>query len=133
MHSAYGPSLLTKQEKNIYIYIYIIDLLKSINLALRAWDKVQSSTLKHCWNHTSILPMTASTQPTQPPTDATTLELQACNIIHRFATTSMEIPEAVDLLEQVVGLLSSASKWIKALDNMAEFKGDAEMVKDYMY
>ena len=45
----------------------------------------------------------------------------------------MEIPEAVDLLEQVVGLLSSASKWIKALDNMAEFKGDAEMVKDYMY
>ena len=99
---------------------------------MKAWDVVQSSTLRKCWDHTGILPTTTAMLPYQPPTPAKDPESEACNIITFFATTTMEIPEVINLLEKAIGHLSSTSKSVKALDSIFEYRQDLAKFEEYI-
>jgi hypothetical protein len=80
--------------------IYKINLLEGMMMAREAWNAVEPSTIKNCWDHTDKIP---------PPATASTasssggnLHSPAWDIICEFATTDMIFPHAEDRLKELL-------------------------------
>jgi len=85
--------------------IYKINLLEGMMMAREAWNAVEPSTIKNCWDHTGI----QHTDKIPPPATASTtsssggnLHSPAWDIIRKFATTDMTLPHAEDHLKELL-------------------------------
>ena len=79
--------------------IYKIDLLEAMLMAKKAWERVSSTTIKACWDHTGIQRAPIMLRIPTLTTIYDSKDEQAWSIIHNFATTDMTLPNAETALK----------------------------------
>jgi len=110
--------------------IYKISLLEAMLMAKEAWDSIEPTTIKHCWDHTAIqrppimlrIPATShnnSAVQTPPTTDPITWQ-----IIRDFATTEMTLPDAEDALKRHLGENYHDDEWLPVLQTVMDADED---------
>lgn len=108
--------------------IYKIDLLEAMLMAKAAWDAVDSTTIRNCWNHTAIqrdaimlrIPSLHTRQdipPLKTPNRHSDAKVDptAWKILHDFAITNMSLPQAELALQKHLGDRYVDEDWRDAL------------------
>ncbi|KAN0141450.1 hypothetical protein V8E53_000695 [Lactarius tabidus] len=90
-------------------------------MAKEAWDTVHPTTIKHCWDHTSIqhdpimLRIPARHDHDNPGHGSSQASLEGWKILEDLATSQKTLPEAEDSLEKAYGSTYQDSIWRPAL------------------
>ena len=97
--------------------IFKINIRKAMLMAKEAWDAVQPTTIKHCWNHTAIQrdPIMLRIPSRQGHDRVHQASLEAWNVLEDLATSQKTLPEAEDGLKEVYGNTYNDSIWRPAL------------------
>jgi hypothetical protein len=99
--------------------IFKINIREAMLMAKEAWDAVQPTTIRHCWNHTSIqrdpimLRIPAAKHGHGHAVGQASLE--AWNVLEDLATSRKTLPEAEEGLEKIYGSTYEDSVWRPAL------------------
>ncbi|PPQ94313.1 hypothetical protein CVT25_005048 [Psilocybe cyanescens] len=112
--------------------IYKINLLEAMLMVKEAWNAVTPKTIRHCWNHTKILPpaenaspMTSMTTVEPIPEKATIATAKGWQVIHKFAmSSSMTLPQAEEKLKTLFSTEYMDDAWRPALNAVLEAKND---------
>ncbi|KAG2743487.1 hypothetical protein P692DRAFT_20745443 [Suillus brevipes Sb2] len=96
-----------------------------MTMAKQAWYAVTSETIKHCWDHTDNQVDPTTNADTRPHTDPV-----AWNIVHKFATTEMSLPDVENKLKALLGKRYIDSDWRPALKAVMDAEGDVEMASN---
>ncbi|KAF9218755.1 hypothetical protein BS17DRAFT_719628, partial [Gyrodon lividus] len=105
--------------------IYTINLLEAMLMAKSAWNAVLLETIKHFWDHTN--PAVNST--TNSSASPSSLHLPHADpigwqIVHEFATTEMNLPNAEACLAAHLGHHYVNTDWQPALRAVMDAEGD---------
>jgi len=107
--------------------IYKITLIEAMFMAKEAWDAINSETIKNCWKHTGIqwppIMLRIPPLPQKDPNSHTTAA--AWDILEKFATTDMSLPQAESALKDHFGDQYINEKWQPALDAVMAVENDA--------
>jgi len=126
--------------------IFEINIREAMLMAKEAWDAVQPTTIKHCWNHTGIqrdpimLRIPARHGHEDGAQDGVCqASSEAWNVLEDLATSQKTLPEAEDGLKKIYGNTYQDSVWRPALaaltgsetteaalEELAKFKATAE-------
>ena len=108
--------------------IYKINLLEAMLMMKDAWDAVSPETIKHCWNHTQILPKAKSATPAETILEkATPMTVKGWEVIHEFAmSSSMTLPQAEEKLKAIFGAGYVDDTWRPALNAVLEAENDEQ-------
>ena len=98
-------------------------------MAKEAWDSVEPTTIKHCWDHTAIqrapimlrIPMTHNNSAVQTPPRTDPIAWQ---IIQDFATMEMTLPGAEDALKRHLWENYHKGEWLPALQAVMDAEED---------
>jgi hypothetical protein len=122
--------------------IFKIDIREAMLMAKEAWNMIQPTTIKHCWNHTAIqrdpimlrIPLRHG-----HGHGVSQASLEAWNVLEDLATSRKTLPEAEEGLKKIYGNSYDDSIWWpalatitgsettdNALDELAMFKAAAE-------
>lgn len=98
-----------------------------------AWDAVKPTTIKHCWDHTSIqhdlimIHIPARQRSHGSESQVSQASLEAWNILEDLTTSQKTLPEAEDSLEKLYDSTYQDSDWWAVLTAItgSETTGDA--------
>jgi DDE superfamily endonuclease len=123
--------------------IFEINIHEAMLMAKEAWDAVQPTTIKHCWEHTGIqrdpiMLRIPARRGHESEHGVSQTSSDAWNILEDLATSRKTLPEAEDNLKKVYGSTYQDSVWRPALsaitgsetteaalDELAKFKAAA--------
>ncbi|PPQ94742.1 hypothetical protein CVT25_007696 [Psilocybe cyanescens] len=117
----YAPDDIINFDKSSMSAFYVNDEA--------AWDTVTPKTIKHCWNHTQILPsaamITCSITPAEStPEKVTTATAKGWQVIHKFAVLLfMTLPQA-EKFKSIFGTEYVDDAWRPALNTVLEAEND---------
>jgi hypothetical protein len=106
--------------------IYKISLLEAMFMAKDAWKAIKSETIKNCWGHTGIQrpPIMLCIPPSPQNRDSDPHATAAWNILKKFATTDMSLPQAKNALKDHFGNQYVDEEWRPALDAVMAAEND---------
>ena len=106
--------------------IYKISLVEAMYMAKEAWDAINSRTIKNCWEHTGIQrPPIMLRIPALPQKDPNSHITAAWDILEKFATTDMSLPQAENALKGHLRNRYVDEEWQPALDAVMAAENDA--------
>ncbi|KAH7929555.1 DDE-domain-containing protein [Leucogyrophana mollusca] len=104
--------------------IYKINILEAMLMAKEAWDAVEPSTIKHCWDHTGI--QADSPDIEAPSSHPAHSDPVAWSIIREFANDdNMSLPAAEKRLAAHLGARYTDDDWHPALKAVMDAERDA--------
>ena len=98
--------------------IFKINIREAMLMAKDAWNAVQPTTIKHCWDHTAIQRdpiMLRIPSRRGHMHEAGQASLEAWSVLEDLATSRKTLPEAEEALEKVYGSAYKDSIWRPAL------------------
>ncbi len=105
--------------------IYKISLIEAMFMAKDAWKAINSETIKNCWGHTGIqrppIMLCISHLPQKVSDPHTTA---AWNILEKFATTDMSLPQAENALKDHFDNHYVDKEWQLAFDAVMAAEND---------
>ena len=118
--------------------IYNITLLEAMLMARQAWDAVSATTIKNCWEHTSIqrapimlrvnrVPLATDSKAPSGLSVQSPANSAAWDIIEQFATTEMGLLDVENALQTHLGAGYINGKWRPALKAVMDAEGDLEL------
>jgi hypothetical protein len=112
--------------------IYKIDLLEAMMMAKEAWDDVDSTTIKNCWDHTQIqrtaiiLRIPVAPKPTAAKDNGSNDKL-TWKVVEQFAgSETMTLPETEEALRGVLGDRYVEEEWSPILKVVMDAEKDTE-------
>jgi hypothetical protein len=104
--------------------IWEMNQLESMRMTKAAWKAVLVATISNCWHHTGILPPKGGVG----PGCESEAVWEAWEVVVKFASTDMTLPQAESTLKDRLGGQYDAKQWEGPLKAVMDAEGDCHAV-----